>query len=601
MGEDGIPNEVLKYGGERVVNSLKRMCEKVWKGEGWPEGWKEGIVVPVVKKGQEKTVEEYRGVALTQTAYKVYVGILAERLWMEVEGKGMMPRSQAGFREGMGTMDNVYVLNYLINREITERRGKVVLLFVDLKAAFDSVDRAKLVESMRKRVVREGLIERCEEVMKETYARVKVGGGKGDKFWTEKGVRQGCPLSPQLFTLLLAVMDEELEKGRRGGVKLGGGGKVYSLAYADDVVLLAKDEDEMKGMMRTLERYIEGKGLEVNTGKTKVMRCRVGGGRKRKVVWQWGGVRIEEVNRYAYLGYVVRANGSQEEQVEERVMKAAKIMGKVWGIGKNKFGSDWGRRVWLFDKLVWPVVGYGVEIWGWKGREIVERLLERYLRWVLGVSREVAGYMVREELQRDKLKVRSGMRAWGYEKRLETGKGGELARRCRGEMKRRAGRRQEAGGWESERKEFYLRMGWDLEEVERRWQSGDMKRENIVREERVRQEEGRWERIIKSRSNRDYKFVKERGIPRYLKKGWKEERWGRVARFRLGDEMRAYWEQREGRECRMCTSSRETWEHVMEECTGWGAEEGWQSMREEVLGGEGQGEEWMKKIEEWRG
>ncbi|XP_043271213.1 golgin subfamily A member 6-like protein 1 [Venturia canescens] len=138
VGEDGIPNEVWKYGGERVVNSLKRMCEKVWKSEGWPEGWKEGIVVPVVKKGEGKRVEEYRGVTLTQTAYKVCVGMLAERLRKEVEEKGMMPCSQAGFREGMGTMDNVYVLNYMINREITERRGKLVLLFVDLKAAFDS-------------------------------------------------------------------------------------------------------------------------------------------------------------------------------------------------------------------------------------------------------------------------------------------------------------------------------------------------------------------------------------------------------------------------------------------------------------------------------
>lgn len=61
------------------------------------------------------------------------------------------------------------------------------------------------------------------------------------------------------------------------------GGKVDVLAYADDVVLLAKEEDEMRGMIRTLDRYISGKGLEVNTRKTKIMRCRKGGGRYRKV------------------------------------------------------------------------------------------------------------------------------------------------------------------------------------------------------------------------------------------------------------------------------------------------------------------------------
>lgn len=44
--------------------------------------------------------------------------------------------------------------------------------------------------------------------------------------------------------------------------------------YADDMVMLAKDEDGMKGLMGMMERYLDGKGLELNTKKTKVMRYR---------------------------------------------------------------------------------------------------------------------------------------------------------------------------------------------------------------------------------------------------------------------------------------------------------------------------------------
>lgn len=77
--------------------------------------------------------------------------------------------------------------------------------------------------------------------------------------------------------------------------------------------------------------------------------------------------------------------------------------------------------MWLFDRLVWSVVSYGVKIWGWKRRDEVERLQERYLRWVLGVERNVPGYMVCEKMQRDKLEGRAGMRAWEYEKKLEEG------------------------------------------------------------------------------------------------------------------------------------------------------------------------------------
>lgn len=50
------------------------------------------------------------------TLYKVYVMLLAERLNEKLERKGLMPQNQTGFRKRMETMDNIYVMNYLISR-----------------------------------------------------------------------------------------------------------------------------------------------------------------------------------------------------------------------------------------------------------------------------------------------------------------------------------------------------------------------------------------------------------------------------------------------------------------------------------------------------
>lgn len=58
----------------------------------------------------------------------------------------------------------------------------------------------------------------------------------------------------------------------------------------------------------------------------------------------------------------------------------------------------------------------------------MERFQERYLRWLLRVERHTPGYLIREELQREKLKDRAGMRAWGDKRKLEKGKGEVLAR-----------------------------------------------------------------------------------------------------------------------------------------------------------------------------
>lgn len=116
-GIDGIPGEAWKYGGgEGLEKWAWEFCNRIWEGEEWPEEWKEGIIVPILKKGERREVRDYRGVALLPTIYKIYVAVLAERLREEVKGKQMISHNQTGFRNGMGTMDNIYALNYLIGR-----------------------------------------------------------------------------------------------------------------------------------------------------------------------------------------------------------------------------------------------------------------------------------------------------------------------------------------------------------------------------------------------------------------------------------------------------------------------------------------------------
>lgn len=74
----------------------------------------------------------------------------------EVEGKGILPGNQTGFRKGLSTMDNIYVINYLRNRQLIKKEGSLVTFFVDLRAAFDSVHRELLVKAMRDRGIRAG-------------------------------------------------------------------------------------------------------------------------------------------------------------------------------------------------------------------------------------------------------------------------------------------------------------------------------------------------------------------------------------------------------------------------------------------------------------
>jgi len=124
VGLDGIPGEVWKHGGEELEEWVRGYYNRIWKGEGWPQDWREGVIVPILKKGGGEKAEYYRGVTLMSTLYKIYATVLAERLREEVESKGIIPPNQTGFRKGIGTIDNIYVLNMLINSQINRKGEK---------------------------------------------------------------------------------------------------------------------------------------------------------------------------------------------------------------------------------------------------------------------------------------------------------------------------------------------------------------------------------------------------------------------------------------------------------------------------------------------
>lgn len=191
----------------------------MWRGEGWSETWKEGTIVPVVKKGRGEVARDYRGITIVPSMYKIYALVLTERLRKEVEGKGMLSKNQVGFRKGKGTMNNIFVLKYLINRQLKKKGGKLIALFVDLKAAFDTVSRKTAVEAMKERGVRKGLVERIEEVLRETRSRVRIGEGRRGILDGEKG-ETGMPNAVQYDIGRPRGGTKESEVGRdkdRGG------------------------------------------------------------------------------------------------------------------------------------------------------------------------------------------------------------------------------------------------------------------------------------------------------------------------------------------------------------------------------------------------
>jgi hypothetical protein len=79
-GTDQIPAEMIKAGGETLYSEIRKLICSIWNEEELPQQWKETIIIPIHKKGDKTGCNNYRGISLLSTAYKMLSNILLVRL-----------------------------------------------------------------------------------------------------------------------------------------------------------------------------------------------------------------------------------------------------------------------------------------------------------------------------------------------------------------------------------------------------------------------------------------------------------------------------------------------------------------------------------------
>ena len=78
-GTDVIHPELVKYGGNNLLNRMYELVRQIWEEERIREKWKETIMVPIHKTGDRDRCENYRGIALGNAAYKILSNIILEK------------------------------------------------------------------------------------------------------------------------------------------------------------------------------------------------------------------------------------------------------------------------------------------------------------------------------------------------------------------------------------------------------------------------------------------------------------------------------------------------------------------------------------------
>ena len=400
-GIDGVGADIFKQLMKKseICDLITVFFNKMFETGTVPKNWGEGIITMLYKgKGDKQDTDNYRGITLLNVVSKIFTRILAERIqnWAEETDK-LIPH-QAGFRKGFSTVDNLYVMNIIVDRQF-QREGRLYVCFIDFKKAFDCIERKLLWKKLYNLSVSAKIVKVLKSLYKNVTVRMKVNEWEvSESINIKKGVRQGCQLSPLLFTLFLNDLNEWFSETEMHAPWLNDT-EIKFLLYADDMVLMSQSGVGLQRGLDKLREYCIKWKLEVNTKKTKVMVFRKSTKSKIGMNWWYNREKLEIVKEFIYLGVLVQENLKWKNHQEHVVRKANRVIGlmRKWVYRMNNFPVDVLIR--MFDCMVTPVLGYGVEIWGGSmNKELLNKVQIKWYKEVLGVGQSSVNAAVLNEI-----------------------------------------------------------------------------------------------------------------------------------------------------------------------------------------------------------
>ena len=150
-------------------------------------------------------------------------------------------------------------------------KKNIYFCFIDYAKAFDCVDHNKLWKILKEMGIPDHLTCLLRNLYAGQEARVRTGHGTTDWFQIEKGVHQGCILSPGLFNFCAEyIMRNAGLEETQAGIKIAER-NINHLRYADDTTLMAESEEELKSLLMKVKVESEKVGLKLSIQKTKIM------------------------------------------------------------------------------------------------------------------------------------------------------------------------------------------------------------------------------------------------------------------------------------------------------------------------------------------
>ncbi|BES87387.1 Reverse transcriptase (RNA-dependent DNA polymerase) [Nesidiocoris tenuis] len=293
--------------------------------------------------------EYHRPISVSSVIFRHWHKILAKRL-ASVEA---VDARQRAFRRADGTAENLIILQAMIRHAKMTRKG-LYMATLDVAKAFDTVSHKAIHECLKALGAPQNFVQYVKRLYKGNTTTFQVGGKSSAPVRVRRGVRQGDPLSPLLFNLVVDTALREIPGDI--GFDIVEGGRVNALAFADDVVLVASSKVGLEQALKSFSAQLSRCGLEINPKKSATLSL-VPCGRLKKtkvdsLAFQIQGHALQTLQ----IGDLWRYLGVEFQGVETMATSKLDLVQALAKIGKAPMKPQQRLRVlrvYLLPKLVY--------------------------------------------------------------------------------------------------------------------------------------------------------------------------------------------------------------------------------------------------------
>jgi len=325
--------------------------------------------------------------------YRLYANLMRSMVqdWCIQHNK--IPDTQFGFFPGRSTLQPLFILRHMKDSAQKMQRGssRLYTAFIDFKQAYDSIPRAKLWAHLHSCQMPDHVLSMLKDLYHEDEYTL-LDGDKRASVQPLFGVKQGCPLSPLLFSIYLNDIGSVAD-GVEGALTSTPNFRVTHMLFADDLTLMSNNHEQLQNMLNKLRAYAHRKSLTVNAQKSEVV-C-FNSNSDNLPPLNYNGTQLPYSDSFKYLGMVCdrSINLNTAADAALRPFTAGTFRIKKF-IKEHDLDNRLHAHIWLLKTYAIPAGMYASQIWATPYLQQGKEMDSPLQKWLLTVLKRIL--MVRD-------------------------------------------------------------------------------------------------------------------------------------------------------------------------------------------------------------